>query len=216
MAVFAARSQRHNMKIMDRVVETNINNWFWRYHFTWLTVLIAVGVSELGTTWWGWRPSGLLMYVVLSLSITLSGFRSALAGAIITGLYAFYHYETYGLSGITLITIGALAIAVGGGYLKNRDRRQQRQIERLKVIDEINQHKINFVDDLNGNIKASKTINELLIDLITKARYLTKDEIITQLTIVQDMAADLAQRALGWHRLYEEKKALIENNGDDK
>lgn len=216
MAVFAARSQRHNMKIMDRVVETRINDWFLRYHFTWITVLGAAIISELGTTWWGWRPSGLLMYVVLSLSITLSGFRSALAGAIITGLYAFYHHETYGLSGITLITIGALSIAIGGGYLKNRDRRQQRQIERLKVIDEINQHKINFVDDLNGNIKASKTINELLIDLITKARYLTKDEIITQLTIAQDMAADLAQRALGWHKLYEEKKALIENNGDDK
>lgn len=214
MAVFAIRKQRYNMKIMDRVVETRINNHFWRYHFTWLSTLLAAGLSELGTVNWGWRPSGLIMYVVLSLSLTLSGFRSALAGAAITTGYAWYHRDTYGLSGVILVMVGALAIAIGGGYLKNRDRRQQRQIERLKVIDEINQHKINFVDNLNGNIAASKLINELLIDLIIKIRYLSIDEIVTQLTVIQDMAADLAQRALGWHRLYEEKKSLIE--GDDK
>lgn len=210
-----AQRREVKMKLIDRTIERNLESWFWRYHSTWLITLAAGLFSEAATRHWDWPPQSILMVVVLALAtIVGGGMRNGLMAASIITFYVLYHQESYDSVRIVLLIAGAYSIALGGGYLKNRDRRLTRQIERLKVIDEINQAKINFVDDLNGNIEASKTINELSVSLITEAPYLTKDEIIHRLTIIQDMAADLAQRALGWHKLYEEKKSLIDK-GDN-
>lgn len=203
------------MKLIDRTVERNMKSWFWRYHSIWLFTLAAGLFSEAATRQWNWPPQAILMIVVLSLSMILGGIRNALVAATIITLYVLYHYEDYDTVRIFLLILGAYSIALGGGYLKVRDRRHIQQIERLKVIDEINQHKIQFVDDLNGNIEASKLINEKLVILINQIPYLTKDEIISQLVVAQDMAADLATRTLGWHKLYEQKKSVIEGDKNE-
>lgn len=198
------------MKLIDRTIEHNLESWFWRYHSTWLITLMALLFSEAATRAWNWPPQSILMYIALALSVITGGMRSALiAATIITG-YVVYHEEFYDPVRTILLITGAYSIALGGGYLKNRDRRLTRQLERLKVINEINQHKIKFVDDLNGNIEASNRINEALVSIIAGEPYLTKGEIIKQLIIIQDWASDLAQRTVGWHKLWEEKKEVIE------
>lgn len=199
------------MKLIDRQVEKRIDSGFWRYLFTPLAVLVAAAISEAATYLWDWRPQAAIMYVTLFLSLTLGGLRSALVGAIIIMVYTYYHIDSYSPAGVLLIgVILPFTTAIVGGYLKNRDRRLTRQLERLKVITEINQHKIKFVDDLNGNIEASNRINEALVSIIAGEPYLTKGDIIKQLVIIQDWASDLAQRTVGWHKLWEEKKEVIE------
>lgn len=198
------------MKLIDRVVERKLNSWWWRYHSTWLFTLLALIVTEWLTQRYQLLPRATLMYAALALSVTLGGMRSALFGSLLVIAYTWYHYEAFGPLGFLLANISALAIALGGGYLKNHDRRQVAQIERLKVISEINQAKIQFVDDLNGNIEASNKINQELVSIIAGEQYLTKGEIISKLLVIQNWAADLAQRTVGWHKLYEEKRAIIE------
>lgn len=61
------------------------------------------------------------------------------------------------------------------------------------------------------NIEALKEINEELIKLANAIPVLSKDDILKHLNRIQDRVADLAQRAVGWHKLAQEKKKVIGN-----
>lgn len=144
---------------------------------------------------------------VMALCLFWSGLRANVLSAIFISAYAFYSSD-FDPSRAGQIAFMALAVAIGGGVMRRWLIESVRETERQRLRANENQEKADFVDNLNGNIETIKEINRELIELSNALGVLSKPQIRDELNRIQNKAANLAQRTVGWSQLALAKKTV--------
>lgn len=185
------------------------HNPFLRFFLSPLVTILLIGATEY-LRQEDYNISLGLPLMGFTLCLFWSGVRANIISAMFITAYALGHSAIWDTSRFAILLGTVWPVAIIGGLLKYWLIKAVQESERHRLWAEENQVKADFVDSLNGNIISTRNINNKLISMINQLPHLTKDEISVGLQMIQDEAADLAQRTVGWHQLYLEKKEIVE------
>lgn len=185
-----------------------MNKPFLRYALSPLLVLLSLVAIEFVSRYHWFTVTLALPVVVLALCSFWSGLWANILSAVFITAYGLYSSSFDPSQTIQLaFTVGS--VAIGGGVMRRWLIKSVAETERQRLRAAENQSKADFVDNLNGNIETIKEINRELIELINGMPVLERHQIRQKLELIQDKAANLAQRTVGWSQLALAKKEVI-------
>lgn len=189
-----------------------MNSPFSRYILGPLTTLLVLVVVHL-TSQAGWFTLSLALPVgAMALCLFWSGLRANILSAILITAYALYS-SRFDPSRTIQLMLTVWPVAIFGGIMRKWLIESVAETERQRLRAAENQSKADFVDNLNGNIQTIREINQALIELANGMPVLSRPSILEIINRVQDKAANLAQRTIGWSQLAQAKREVI---GDEK
>lgn len=185
-----------------------VNSPFGRYVLSPLLVLLSLAGIEFASRHEWFTVTLALPVVVLALCSFWSGLWANILSAIFITAYGLYSSSFDPSQTIQLaFTVGS--VAIGGGVMRRWLIESVRETERQRLRAAENQSKADFVDNLNGNIRTITEINQALIELANAMPVLSRPIILEHLNRIQNKAANLAQRTIGWSQLAQAKKEVI-------
>jgi hypothetical protein len=193
---------------MDLKQGAMVNSPFSRYVLSPLLVALFLVGIELASRH-GWFTASLALPVgVLALCLFWSGLKANILSAIFITVHALYT-SSFEPSRTLQLVFTVWPVAILGGILRRWLIESVRETERQRLRAAENQSKADFVDNLNGNIETIKEINRGLIELANAMPVLSRPAILEILNRIQNKAANLAQRTVGWHQLALAKKEVV-------
>lgn len=184
-----------------------LNKPFFRYALSPLLVSLFLIVIEFFSRYEWFTVTLALPVGILSLCLFWSGLRANILSATLITAYALYAGELDPSRTLQLI-FTVWPVAILGGIMRRWLIESVAETERQRLRAAENQSKADFVDNLNGNIETIREINRELIELANGMPVLSRPAILEIINRVQDKAANLAQRTIGWSQLAQAKKEV--------
>lgn len=189
-----------------------VNSPFGRYVLSPLLVLLSLAGIEFVSRHEWFTVTLALPVGVLALCLFWSGLWANILSAALITAYALYSSELDPSRTLQLV-FTVWPVAILGGIMRRWLIESVRETERQRLRAAENQSKADFVDNLNGNIETVREINKELIELANAMPVLARPVILEIVNRIQNKAANLAQRTVGWSQLAAAKREVI--GGDE-
>lgn len=183
-----------------------MNSPFSRYILSPLLVSLFLFWVDFASQWFTITLA--LPVGVLALCLFWSGLWANIISAALITAYALYD-SSFDPSRTLQLIFTVWPVAILGGIMRRWLIESVAESERQRLRAAENQSKADFVDNLNGNIQTIREINRQLIELANAMPILSRPVILEHLNRIQDRAANLAQRTVGWRELAEAKRKVV-------